>query len=53
LTEAFAKNLEARLGGKAAPAASMAGLDAGSLLLSVVAGRFKGLFRKLFGPHGR
>jgi carbon-monoxide dehydrogenase small subunit len=53
LTEAFAQNLEARLGGKAAPDASMAGLDAGSLLLSVVAGRFKGLFRKLFGPYAR
>jgi carbon-monoxide dehydrogenase small subunit len=53
LTEAFAQNLEARLGGKAVTDASMAGLDAGSLLLSVVAGRLKGLFRKLFGPHGR
>jgi carbon-monoxide dehydrogenase small subunit len=53
LTEAFAKNLEARLGGKTAPDASMAGLDAGSLLLSIAAGRLKGLFRKLFGPHGR
>jgi carbon-monoxide dehydrogenase small subunit len=53
LTEAFAQNLEARLGGKAAPAASMAGLDAGSLLLSIAAGRLKGLFRRLFGPHGR
>jgi aerobic carbon-monoxide dehydrogenase small subunit len=53
LTAAFAQNLEARLGGKAAPDASMAGLDAGSLLLSVVAGRFKQLFRKLFGPHNQ
>jgi carbon-monoxide dehydrogenase small subunit len=53
LTEAFAQNLEARLGGKAAPVASTTGLDAGSLLLSVAAGRLKGLFRKLFGPHGR
>jgi carbon-monoxide dehydrogenase small subunit len=51
LTEAFAKNLEARLGGKAVADASMAGLDAGSILLSVVAGRLKELFRKLFGSR--
>ena len=50
LTAAFVQDLEARLGGKA-PAASAAdaGLDAGSLLLSVVAGRLKSLFRRLFG----
>jgi aerobic carbon-monoxide dehydrogenase small subunit len=53
VTEAFAQNLEARLGGMAVTDASMAGLDAGSLLLSIVVGRLKGLFRRLFGPHGR
>lgn len=53
LTAAFVKNLEARLGGKAAadlPAAD-AGLDAGWLVLSVIAGQFKGLFRRLFGSR--
>jgi aerobic carbon-monoxide dehydrogenase small subunit len=53
LTAAFVQNLEARLGGKAVADSSVAdgGLDAGSLLLSIVAGRLKALFRKLFGPH--
>ncbi|TKT72066.1 2Fe-2S iron-sulfur cluster binding domain-containing protein [Afipia massiliensis] len=53
LTAAFVKNLEARLGGKTAadlPAAD-AGLDAGSLVFSVIAGRLKGLFRRLFGSR--
>jgi aerobic carbon-monoxide dehydrogenase small subunit len=50
LTAAFVHNLEARLDGKAPAAATQdAGLDAGSLLLSVVAGRLKALFRKVFG----
>lgn len=51
LTAAFVKNLEARLGGKTAadlPAAD-AGLDAGSLVFSVIVGRLKDLFRRLFG----
>ncbi len=53
LTTSFVKNLEARLGGKAAtdlPSAD-AGLDAGSLVFSVIAGRFKDLFKRLFGPR--
>ena len=50
LTAAFVHNLEARLDGKAPAATTQdAGLDAGSLLLSVVAGRLKALFRKVFG----
>jgi carbon-monoxide dehydrogenase small subunit len=53
LTEAFVQNLEARLGGKAVADASVAGLDAGSLLLSVAASRLKGLFRRLFGPRSQ
>lgn len=51
LTAAFVTNLEARLGGKAVadlPAAD-AGLNAGSLVFSVIAGRLKDLFRRLFG----
>ncbi|WP_291859418.1 2Fe-2S iron-sulfur cluster-binding protein [Bradyrhizobium sp.] len=50
LTAAFAKNLEARLGGKAATDLSSrdGGLDAGSLLFSAVAGRLKELFGRLF-----
>jgi carbon-monoxide dehydrogenase small subunit len=51
LTEAFAKNLEARLGGKAVADSSVAGLDAGSILLSVATGRLKQLFRRLFGSR--
>jgi aerobic carbon-monoxide dehydrogenase small subunit len=53
LTAAFAQNLEARLGGKAAadlPQAD-AGLDAGSLMLSVIAGRFREFFKRLFGSQ--
>jgi carbon-monoxide dehydrogenase small subunit len=49
LTAAFAQNLEARLGGKAAadlPAGG--GLDAGSLVFSAIAGRLQELFRRLF-----
>lgn len=50
LAAAFVHNLEARLDGKAPSAtAQEAGLDAGSLLLSVVAGRLKALIRKAFG----
>lgn len=51
LTGAFVTNLEARLGGNAVadlPAAD-AGLNAGSLLFSVIAGRLKDLFRRIFG----
>jgi len=51
LTAAFVTNLEARLGGKAVadlPAAD-AGLNAGSLVFSVIAGRLKDLFRRHFG----
>ena len=51
LTAAFVTNLEARLGGKTAadlPAAD-AGLNAGSLVFSIIAGRLKDLFRRLFG----
>jgi carbon-monoxide dehydrogenase small subunit len=46
LTAAFAQNLEARLGGKAA--AGDGGLDAGSLIVSAVAGRLRELFRRVF-----
>jgi aerobic carbon-monoxide dehydrogenase small subunit len=51
LTAAFVQNLEARLGGNAIVDSSVTGggLDAGSLLMSIVAGRLKELFRKLFG----
>ena len=50
LTAAFVQNLEARLGGKAAANLSSAdgGIDAGSLMFSVVAGRVKEIFRRLF-----
>lgn len=51
LTAAFVTNLEARLEGKAVadlPAAD-AGLNVGSLVFSVIAGRLKDLFRRLFG----
>jgi carbon-monoxide dehydrogenase small subunit len=52
LTAAFAQNLEARLGGKAtADLPSGGGMDAGSLIFSVVAGRLQGLFRRLFGSR--
>ena len=50
LTTAFARNLEARLGGKTAADLASAGaeLNAGSLILSVVASRLKMLFTRLF-----
>ena len=53
LTAAFAQNLEIRLGGKATADLSSGGggLDAGSLLFSVVAGRLKKLFTRLFGSR--
>ena len=53
LTAAFAQNLEARLGGKVAADLSSGdgGIDAGSLVLSLVAGRLQGLFMRLFGSH--
>jgi carbon-monoxide dehydrogenase small subunit len=52
LSAAFAQNLEARLGGKAtADLSSGGGLDAGSLIFSVVAGRLKKLFTSLFGTR--
>jgi aerobic carbon-monoxide dehydrogenase small subunit len=53
LTAAFVQNLEARLGGKAAANLSSAdgGIDAGSLMFSVVAGRVKEIFRRLFGSR--
>jgi carbon-monoxide dehydrogenase small subunit len=53
LTAAFAQNLEARLGGRIAAdlSAGDGGMDAGSLVLSVVAGRLQGLFRRLFGSR--
>jgi carbon-monoxide dehydrogenase small subunit len=53
LTVAFAQNLEARLGGKATADLSSGGggLDAGSLIFSVVAGRLKKLFTRLFGSR--
>jgi carbon-monoxide dehydrogenase small subunit len=49
LAAAFARNLEARLDGKAPAVTEDAGLDAGSLLLSVVIGRLKAWFRRVFG----
>ena len=53
LTAAFARNLEARLGGKAVADQSSGdgGLDAGSLIFSAVAGRLKELFGRLFGSR--
>ena len=51
LTQAFAKNLEVRLGGKAPADSSVAGLDAGSILLSVVGDRLKQVLRNLFGSR--
>jgi carbon-monoxide dehydrogenase small subunit len=54
LTAAFAQNLEARLGGKSTADLSSGGaggLDAGSLIFSVVAGRLKKLFTRLFGSR--
>ena len=52
LTAAFARNLEARLGGKVPDQSSGdGGLDAGSLVFSAIAGRAKELFRRLFGPR--
>ena len=54
LTAAFTQNLEARLGGKAAPAtAADAGLDAGSLLWSVMKARLRALFGKLFAASSK
>jgi carbon-monoxide dehydrogenase small subunit len=52
LTRDFVANLEARLGGKigAEPAAS-AGLDAGSLVFSLLAEKIKAIFRRLFGSR--
>lgn len=47
----FVKNLEARLAGKSTgdmPSAE-AGLDAGSLVFSVIKGRFQNLLKRLFG----
>ena len=52
LTATFAKNLEARLGGgpaDQAPPPAAAELNAGSLLLSVIAGRVRALVRRLLG----
>jgi carbon-monoxide dehydrogenase small subunit len=51
LTATFAKNLEDRLGGKAAADLPAGGMDAGSLVFSLVADRLKGLYRRLFGPR--
>jgi carbon-monoxide dehydrogenase small subunit len=53
LTAAFAQNLEARLGGRATAdlPSGDGGMDAGSLLFSVVAGRLRELFRRLFGSR--
>jgi len=50
LTQAFVQNLEARLGGKsdAAPA-TLAGLDAGSLVFGLIAEKIRAFFRRLFG----
>ena len=53
LTAAFVRNLEARLGGEAVPAAAAdTGLDAGALLWSMVRGRLKALLNKLLGTSG-
>lgn len=53
LTAAFVQNLEARLGGSSLPdlPAADAGFDAGSLIFSVIGGRFKEFFRRLFGSR--
>jgi hypothetical protein len=53
LTATFAQNLEARLGGKDAAdlPAGDGGMDAGSLVFAVVAGRLRDLYRRLFGPR--
>ena len=53
LIAAFAQNLEARLGGKVTTdlPSGDGGMDAGSLVLSVVAGRLQDLFRRLFGSR--
>lgn len=53
LTAAFAQNLEARLGGRIAADLSSGdgGMDAGSLVLSVIVGRLQDLFRRLFGSR--
>jgi carbon-monoxide dehydrogenase small subunit len=53
LIAAFAQNLEARVGGKVAAnlPSGDGGMDAGSLVLSVVAGRLQDLFRRLFGSR--
>lgn len=51
LTASFVTNLEARLGGQTSadsPAVD-GGLDAGSLVFAVFAGRIKELYRRLFG----
>lgn len=52
LTRDFVRNLEARLGGKGGtePAAST-GLDAGSLVFSLLAEKIRAIFRRLFGSH--
>jgi carbon-monoxide dehydrogenase small subunit len=53
LTAAFARNLEARLGAgegdRQAPPAPAAALDAGSLILSVLAGRVRSFLGRLLG----
>jgi aerobic carbon-monoxide dehydrogenase small subunit len=52
LTGAFAQNLEARLAGKAAdPTQADSGLDAGSLMLSVVAGKLREFLKRLLGSR--
>jgi len=53
LTAAFVQNIEARLGGKdiADLPASASGLDAGTLVFSVIAGRLKKLFKRLLGSR--
>jgi carbon-monoxide dehydrogenase small subunit len=56
LIAAFAQNLEARLAGKAGAdlPATGASLNAASLILAVIAGRLRSLFRSVFGGrrHG-
>lgn len=49
LTAAFVQNLEARLGGSTDSPVADAKLDAGSLMLGLIADRIKALFRKLLG----
>jgi aerobic carbon-monoxide dehydrogenase small subunit len=53
LTAAFVQNLEARLGGKAVSNLWSAdgGINAGSLIFSVIAGRVKEIFRRLLGSR--